>query len=213
MIDAAITDGVISLMAAIQGFAGIGIWDGEQRQANMLDGGAHYYDTYQCADGHWVAIGAIEPQFYSELAEKLGLPELLAETSESGGAFDSQFDKNRWRVLKPKIAERIRQKSREEWCRILEGSDACFAPVLTLGEAPEHPHNRARQSFLEVEGCVQTAVAPRFSRTPGAVRRPPVAPGADTSEILAELGMDGDAIEHLQTTGVVASAAAEAAAK
>ena len=201
VIDAAITDGTISLMAAIQGFAGIGMWDGEQRRANMLDGGAHYYDTYECADGKWVAIGAIEPQFYRELASMLELPELL--NADGSAPFDAQFDKSKWRELKPKIARRIREKTRDEWREIMEGGDACFAPVLSMAEAPQHPHNRARESFAEVDGCVQAAPAPRFSRTPAALRRPPVPPGADTAAILDELGLDAAAIERLKAEGAV----------
>ena len=202
VIDAAITDGVISLMAAIQGFAGTGLWDGESRQSNMLDGGAHYYDTYECADGQWVAIGSIEPRFYKLLAEKLDLPELLDENGETD--LLKQFDKGQWKVFKGKIAARIRTRTRQEWCDIMEGTDVCFAPVLTMNEAVEHPHNVARESFVTVEGFAQTAPAPRFSRTPGEVGRRPVLPGHDTDDILAELGLEADAIAALRKSGAVA---------
>jgi len=202
VIDAAITDGVISLMAAIQGFAGVGMWDGEKRQSNMLDGGSHYYDTYECADGKWVSIGSIEPQFYALLAEKLDMPELLDENGEVD--FMQQFDKTRWKVLKENISARIRTRTRDEWCEIMEGTDVCFAPVLTMAEAPTHPHNVARGSFATVEGHRQTAPAPRFSRTPGEVGRRPVRPGADTDAVLEELGLSADAIAGLRESGAVA---------
>ena len=195
VIDAAITDGVISLMAAIQGFQGMGRWE-QQRQTNMLDGGAPYYDTYQCADGEWVGIGSIEPKFYALLMEKLGM-------ESDGHTMEDQMDKQRWPQLKRRIADIIRGKSREEWCRIMEGTDVCFAPVLRMTEAVEHPHNRARDSFVERGGCWQTAPAPRFSRTQGEIQRDPVAAGADTTEILAELGMDEAAIEELRQSGAV----------
>ena len=204
VVDAAITDGVISLMAAIQGFAGVGLWDGERRQSNMLDGGSHYYDTYQCADGEWISIGSIEPKFYELLAEKLDMPELLDESGKAD--LTEQFDKTRWPALKRRIAERIRTRTREQWREAMEGTDVCFAPVLTLAEATEHPHNVARESFVTVEGHAQAAPAPRFSRTPGEAGRRPVLPGADTDEVLAELGLDADAIADLRDSGAVGSA-------
>jgi len=202
VIDAAITDGVISLMAAIQGFQGVGMWDGEQRQSNMLDGGSHYYDTYECADGKWISIGSIEPQFYAELAEKLEMPELLDENGQVD--FMKQFDKTQWKILKENISARIATKTRDDWVEIMEGSDVCFAPVLTMAEAPKHHHNAARQSFVDVEGYSQTAPAPRFSRTPGEVGRHPVKPGTDTDSILAELGLDADSIATLKSSGAIA---------
>ncbi len=199
VVDAAITDGVISLMGAIQGFQGVGLWDDSQRQANMLDGGAPYYDTYRCSDGEWVSIGSIEPRFYVLLMDKLGL-----EVGEH--SFADQFDKARWPALKQQIAGVIAGKTREEWCEIMEGTDVCFAPVLTMAEAPEHHHNRARGSFVNIEGYQQTAPAPRFSRTRGEIQRLPVRPGTDTAEILADLGMDAATIEALKNSGAVSSA-------
>ena len=201
VIDAAITDGVISLMAAIQGLEGVGVWDGSARQSNMLDGGAHYYDTYECADGEWVSIGSIEPQFYALLAEKLELPGLLDENGQAD--FAAQFDKSQWPIHKENIAARIRTKTRAEWCEIMEGTDVCFAPVLTMQEATKHAHNQARGSFVEVAGHTQTAPAPRFSRTPSEVGRHPVSPGTDTDSILAELGLDADTIADLKSAGAV----------
>lgn len=196
VVDAAITDGVISLMGAIQGFQGVGLWDDTQRQANMLDGGSHYYDTYQCADGEWISIGSIEPQFYALLMEKLGL---------GGGEIDfmAQFDKSQWPALKEQITAAFKTKSRDEWCEIMEGSDVCFAPVLTMSEAPHHHHNKARQSFVEIGGYQQTAPAPRFSRTPGEIQRLPVKPGTDSMEILREMGLDESTIAQLKDSGTV----------
>ncbi len=197
VVDAAITDGVISLMGAIQGFQGVGMWDDENRQANMLDGGAPYYDTYQCSDGEWVSIGSIEPQFYALLMEKLGLE--LGEHS-----FMDQFDKEKWPGVKQQITDIIATKSRDEWCAIMEGTDVCFAPVLNMSEAPQHHHNKARESFVNIGGYEQTAPAPRFSRTPGEIQRLPVRPGKDTAEILAELGLDEATIASLTESGAVA---------
>jgi alpha-methylacyl-CoA racemase len=199
VIDAAITDGVISLMACMQGLEGMGLWQGQSRQSNMLDGGAHYYDTYQCADGEWVSIGAIEPQFYAQLLEKLGL-----ETGTN--SFAQQFDQSQWPAMKKQITDIIKTRTRAQWCDIMEGTDVCFAPVLGIAEAPAHPHNVARRSFVEKEGFTQTAPAPRFSRTPGAIGRLPVAPGADTDEILRELGLDSATIDALKDAGEVSSA-------
>jgi alpha-methylacyl-CoA racemase len=196
VVDAAITDGVISLMAAIQGFKAMGLWDGG-RQSNMLDGGAHYYDTYQCADDKWVSVGSIEPQFYALLGEKLGI-------DIGGGDFMAQFDKTRWPELKQKIADAFKTRSQQEWCDIMEGSDVCFAPVLTMEEAPQYPHNVARGSYVERDGVVQAAPAPRFSRTPSAVQCSPVAPGADTRSVLQELGLADASIDTLLASGVVA---------
>ncbi len=201
VVDVAITDGVISLMAAIQGFEGVGLWNGDKRQTNMLDGGSHYYDTYECADGQWISIGSIEPQFYVLLAEKLDMPELLDENGQVD--FMKQFDKAQWKIFKENISARFRTKTRDEWTEIMEGTDVCFAPVLTMAEAPGHHHNIARKSFVEVEGYTQTAPAPRFGRTPGAVGRHPVKPGTDTDSILAELGHEADSIAALKDSGAV----------
>lgn len=195
VVDAAITDGVISLMAALQGLKAMSLWNGP-RQGNMLDGGAHYYDTYQCADGNWISIGSIEPQFHALLAEKLDIDLGVSD-------FSSQFDTGRWPALKEKIKRVVKTKTREQWCTLMEGTDVCFAPVLTMDEAPLHPHNIARQSFIELEGIVQTAPAPRFSRTPGAVQGSPPAPGRDSEAILAEAGLTPAQVEALRRANVV----------
>ena len=196
VVDAAITDGAASLMAAIYGFAANGGWDAE-RQSNMLDGGAPFYDTYECADGEWVAIGSIEPKFYELLAEKLG--EDLGTS-----ALMARLDKSRWPELKARIAQAVRRKTRAQWCELMEGSDVCFAPVLSMAEAARHPHNRARETLVERSGVVQPAPAPRFSRTPAAIQRDPVAPGADTDALLAEAGYAAAEVDALRAQGAVA---------
>ncbi len=198
VVDAAITDGVISLMSAIHGFAAMGMWR-PGRQRNFLDGGAPYYDTYECADGRFVAVGAIEPQFHALFMEKLGL--------EAGEAsFEAQFDSTRWAALKEKVRAAFATRTRHEWCEIMEGTDVCFGPVLSSEEAPSHAHNAARESFVEIDGVVQSAPAPRFSGTPGAIQGSPPAVGQHTDEVLAELGLGPAAIAALKQSGAVRSA-------
>jgi alpha-methylacyl-CoA racemase len=195
VVDAAISDGVISLMSAIYSFQAMGMWEAG-RQRNMLDGGAHYYDTYECADGNYVSIGAIEPQFYALLADKLDIDIGPAD-------FSQQLDKSRWPELKARIAERLKHKTRDEWCAIMEGTDVCFAPVLDMREAPGYAHNRARRSFVERDGVTQAAPAPRFSRSAGELPRAPVAAGADSPVILEQLGYDAAAQAKLKEAGIV----------
>ncbi|MGH6957166.1 MAG: CaiB/BaiF CoA transferase family protein [Caulobacteraceae bacterium] len=184
VIDCAMTDGAASLMAMFYGFSASGMWK-DERRANMLDGGAPFYDAYECADGRWIALGSIEPQFYALLLEKAGLTD---------PAFKAQMDRAAWPELKAKLAAVIKTKSRDEWCAIMEATDVCFAPVLDLAEAPRHPHNVARRTFVEVEGVTQPAPAPRFSATPGAVQGPPPAIGAHTGAVLADWGIDAPAM-------------------
>lgn len=195
VIDAAITDGTISLLAFACSQKGLGTWS-PVRQNNMLDGGAHYYDTYQCADGRWISVGSIEPQFYTLLLEKLGIP-----MAEAG--LDAHMTPDKWPPLKARIAAVFRTRTSDEWCQIMEGTDVCFAPVLSLAEAPDHPHNRARDSFVVRDGVTQPAPAPRFSRTPGAIQNPPPAVGQHTDEILRSLGFDGAAVGRMKTEGAV----------
>lgn len=197
VVDVAITDGVISLMAAMQGFQAMGMWSPEQRQNNMLDGGAHYYDTYECADGKYICIGSIEPQFYALLIEKLGV-----DIGEPG--FHQQIEKELWSQYKPAVAEAFKQKTREQWCEIMEGTDICFAPVLNMDEAPKHPHNIARKSFVEIDGVVQTAPAPRFSRTPGEIGGAAVAAGQNSTEVLIGIGLADQDIADLLASGAIA---------
>ncbi|HEY1752084.1 MAG TPA: CaiB/BaiF CoA-transferase family protein [Caulobacteraceae bacterium] len=179
VIDCAMTDGAASLMSMFYGMAASGIWS-DERRANMLDGGAPFYDTYECSDGRWISLGSIEPQFYALLLEKAGLDD---------PALKAQMNRAEWPDLKARVAAAIRTKTRDEWCAIMDATDVCFAPVLTLKEAPAHPHNAARKTFVEVEGVVQPAPAPRFSATPGAIQGPPPAIGADTEAVLADWGV------------------------
>lgn len=198
VVDAAISDGVISLMACMQGFKAMGMWGGS-RQGNMLDGGAHYYDTYQCADDEWISVGSIEPQFYALLGEHLGI-------DIGAGDFSVQFDPARWPELKQQIAAVFKTKTSAHWCQLMEGTDVCFAPVLSMDAAPTHPHNMARQAFVEVDGVVQAAPAPRFSRTPGAIQGPPCAPGTDTTAVMQSVGLSHEQIEKLLASGIIAQA-------
>jgi alpha-methylacyl-CoA racemase len=187
VIDCAMVDGAASLMAMFYGWKGVGFWR-DQRDANLLDGGAHFYGVYECADGGWITLGAVEAPFYAEMLRRLGLEE---------PAFGGQFDRARWPALKARIAEVVRTRTRDEWRAVFEGSDACFAPVLSMEEAPSHPHNLARGTFIERDGVVQPAPAPRFSATPGAVQGPPPAVGAHTAEVLAEWGLSAGEIAAL----------------
>jgi alpha-methylacyl-CoA racemase len=182
VIDAAITDGTASLMAMMFGLRASGIWT-DDRDANLLDGGAYFYDTYETSDGKYVAIGALEPQFHALLLDKLGIA--------GDPAFGAQMLKSDWPALSEKIAAAIKTKTRDEWTTLMEGTGACFAPVLAMGEAPLHPHNVAREALIEVGGVTQRAPAPRFSRTPGAVQGPPTEPGADAEAVFASWGIAG----------------------
>jgi alpha-methylacyl-CoA racemase len=182
VVDAAMVDGSAVLTTMIHGFRAMGQWV-DERQANLIDGGAHFYGVYETADGGYVALGSIEPQFYAELLARLGL---------DPAALPPQHDRSAWPALRARLEEIFRRRTRAEWCEVFEGADACFAPVLTMAEAPRHPHNAARETFVEIAGVVQPAPAPRFSRTPGAVQRPPARPGQHTAEILEELGLDPD---------------------
>ena len=161
VIDAAMTDGSAMLMASTYGQYGMDRWSA-QRASNLLDGSAHFYCTYPCADGKWIAVGAIEPQFYASLLERLGVDPL---------EFQPQYDQSRWQDWKQQLAAIFTNKTRDQWCEHMEGADACFTPVLDMSEAPDHPHNRARGSFIEVRGVCQPAPAPRFSRTHPEVRQ------------------------------------------
>jgi alpha-methylacyl-CoA racemase len=193
VVDAAMTDGAASLMTAFYGLAAAGIWRLE-RGMNHLDSGAHFYNVYETADGKHVAIGAIESQFYALLREKLGIVD---------PAFDAHMTREAWPGLKTKLEAIFKTKTREDWCALLEGTDACFAPVLNMAEAPGHPHNVARETFIEIEGVVQPNVAPRFSRTPGHVQGPPVKIGAHTEEVLRDWGFAAPEIAQLRAAGAI----------
>jgi alpha-methylacyl-CoA racemase len=162
VVDAAMCDGAASLMSMFFDMSAIGRWV-EGREKNFLDGGAHFYGIYECACGNFISIGSIEPQFYALLRQHAGL---------SDAAFDAQMDRKAWPELKAKLVEVFKTRTREEWCKIMEGTDICFAPILTMAEAPKHPHMAARKVFVERHGVTQPAPAPRFSRTPSAIREP-----------------------------------------
>ena len=194
VVDAAMVDGTASLTAFFHGLLRLGGWSTE-RQSNLLDGAAPFYDTYATADGGFVAVGALEPQFYAELLERLEL-----EPDEW-----PQHDRDRWPEQKAELAGIFASRTRDEWAEVFEGSDACVAPVLALDEAPDHPHNVERGAFLEVEGGGhEPAPAPRFSRTPGSVRSPAPDYGAHTDEVLTEAGFDDERIAALREGGAVA---------
>lgn len=194
VVDAAMTDGAALLMAMFYGMKAGGMWRNE-RGANMLDGAAHFYDTYECKDGKYVAIGSIEPKFYALLLEKTGLKE--------DPEFKSQMNMKKWPELKEKLAAVFRSKTREQWCELMEGTDVCFAPVLDMDEAPTHPHNQARETFIEYNGVVQPAPAPRFSRTVSEIQGPPPTVGQHTDEALADWGFSGEEIQSLKSNKIV----------
>jgi alpha-methylacyl-CoA racemase len=194
VVDAAMVDGASSLVTMIYGMLGAGLWQ-DRRAANLLDGGAPFYDTYACADGGHVAVGALEPQFYAALLEGTGLAGAL-----SGG----QFDVAQWPEHRRRFAEVFVSRTRDEWAAAFAGTDACVTPVLSLREAPADPHLVARGTFVEQDGVTQPGPAPRFSRTPGAVRGRQRLPGADTREVLAEWGFAGDEVAQLLASGAVA---------
>lgn len=194
-IDAAMVDGSALLTAMQWGFAAHGIWNLQERGVNWLDTGSHWYDTYRCADGQYLALGALEPQFYAELVKGLGLDVDLGK----------QMDPASEAATRELFAATIATKTRDEWVKTFEGLDACVAPVLTMAEAPTHPHNIARGTFVEDSaGTTQPAPAPRFSGTPLAAPEPAGVRGAQTGEILAELGYSAAEIEQLREAGAVA---------
>ncbi|MFO7634524.1 MAG: CaiB/BaiF CoA-transferase family protein [Caldilinea sp.] len=193
VVDAAMTDGAAYLMAMLYGVKAAGLWS-NQRGANLIDGGAFFYGTYECSDGKFVAIGPIEPQFYALFRQKLGIddPDLA-----------SHYDPSAWPQQREKLAAIFRTRTRDEWCALLEGTDACVAPVLDMDEAPEHPHNRARNTFVAVDDIVQPAPAPRLSRTPAAIPGAPPEPGADTERVLQEWGFTAADVQALGEAGAI----------
>ncbi|MBY4636709.1 CoA transferase [Sphingopyxis sp. XHP0097] len=192
VIDCAMTDGSALLAGMTWGFKAMGRLK-DEAGVNMLDGGAHFYDTYRCSDGKFISIGSIEPQFYALLREKTGL--------SADPAFDAQLDPSQWGPLKEKLTALFATRTRDEWCKLMETTDVCFAPVLSLEEAPQHPHNVARQSFVTVGGATQPAPAPRYSATTNDTPRQAPTVGADTDEVLASLGYDPTRIAALRESG------------
>jgi len=189
VVDAAMVDGSALLTTFFHTMIAQGGYWREERGTNLLDSGAHFYDTYETLDGKYIALGAIEPQFYAELIRLIGLSE---------EALPQQMDREKWPQLRERFAQCFKQKTRAQWCAILEGSDACFAPVLSMGEATQHPHNRARKTFVEICGHLQPAPAPRFDRTPGAIAGPPPHGGQHTDEVLRAWGFAPGELEALR---------------
>jgi alpha-methylacyl-CoA racemase len=181
VVDCAMTEGVASFMGMIYGEHAAGRWQ-DARERNIIDGGAHFYCNYECADGKWIAIGSIEAPFYRALLEGLGLTD--------DAEFAEQMNQAKWPMLKKKLAAIFRTRTRDDWCERFAGTEVCFAPVLSLGEAPAHPHNRARSSFVEVDGVVQPAPLPRFSATPAQVRSGPQPAGSGAAAALEDWGID-----------------------
>ncbi len=193
VVDAGMVDGAASLMIPVIGLHASGYFT-DQRASNILDGGAPFYDAYECADGKFVSIGSIEKKFYAILLDKLGLAD---------EDLPDQMDRDRWPELKARFAEVIRGKTRDEWIEIMEGTDVCFAPVMSMSEAHTHPHNVARENFVEVAGVTQPAPAPKFSRTPGRIHSPPSNPGEHTEAALADWGFAADDIAALKDSGAI----------
>jgi len=193
VVDCAMTDGSASLMSMFFGFTASGMWQPE-KGTNMLDGGAHFYDTYETSDGKYISIGSIEPQFYALLREKAGLTEDL---------WDAQMDRAKWPEMKEKIEGIFKTKTRDEWSELMEGTDICFAPVLGLDEAIDHPHNKERQTIVEIDGVKQPNVAPRFSGTPSEIQGPPPGVGAHNDEALSDWGFSAGDIDALKSSGAI----------
>ena len=193
VVDAAMVDGAASLMSMFHSFTAMGAWVPE-RGSNLLDTGAHFYDVYECSDGKYVSVGSIEPQFYAELRRLAGLAD---------DEWSKQMDRSAWPDFKAKLAAVFRSKSRDEWCALMEHTDVCFAPVLSIAEAPKHPHNVHRKTFREVAGVVQPSPAPRFSRTEPAIQGPPAHPGQHTAGVLTDFGFASAEIDKLMGSGAV----------
>lgn len=193
VIDCAMTDGSALLTALTYGLKASGQWE-DKPGVNLIDTGAHFYDTYETKDGKWISIGAIEPQFYALLREKLELTD--------DASFDAQLDKSKWDELKDKLTGIFKTKTRDEWCALLEKTDVCFAPVLSMEEAPNHPHNVDRGTFVEVDGVTQPGPAPRYSGTKMGAPEPSPKVGADAEEILALIGRESE-LDTLREAGVV----------
>ena len=187
VVDTAMVDGTAVLMTVFWSMKQSGIFNENAPGTNLLDTGAHFYDVFECKDGKYVSLGSIEPQFYAELLRLTGL--------EGDPEFARQMDTSLWPKLKERLRDKMREKTRDEWCAIMEATDVCFAPVLTMSEAAEHPHNVERRTFLNVNGAVQPAPAPRFSRTVPEIARGSAVAGENTAEVLKEWGVaDVDAL-------------------
>lgn len=193
VVDAAIVDGSASLMSIFFGMHASGFWS-DKRGLNLLDGGAHFYDTYETSDGKWISVGSIEPQFYALLLKHTGIDD---------PDFQQQMDMEKWPGLKKKLTALFKTKTRDEWCEIMEGTDVCFAPVLTFEEAIKHPHNVERKTFVELDGVIQPGPAPRFSRTKPEIQGPPPLLGEHSESALKDWGLDEHKIEALKALEVI----------
>jgi|TARA_B110000971_G_scaffold94502_1_gene97166 alpha-methylacyl-CoA racemase len=193
VIDAAMTDGTASLLSPFYGLMAMNMWTTD-RYSNKLDGGAHYYGSYECSDGKYISIGSIEPQFYSLLLQKCGITD---------AAFLAQQDQSQWPELRNKLTDLFKTKTQTAWCDLMEGTDVCFAPVLNLKEAPAHPHNQARETFIDIDGVTQPAPAPRFSRTQGQVQSPAAIAGEHTESILQDWGFSESDIGALKAAEAI----------
>lgn len=192
VVDAAMVDGAALLMAPLFGANAMGGWG--ERGSNLLDSGAPFYDVYETADGKYVSIGSLEPQFYADLLRRVGL---------DGEELAPQMDSTGWPVLRERLREIFKSKTRDQWCEVMEGAQVCFAPVLPMSEAPDHEHSKARASFVEIAGRTHPAPAPRFSRTPAETPRPPAKSGENTDEALAQWGLSADELKALHETGAI----------
>ena len=192
IIDAAMTDGAATLNAMIWGFRANGSWS-DDRGTNLLDTGAHFYDTYETSDGKWISLGSIEPQFYAELRQRAGLTE--------DKDFDAQMDRKAWGPLKDKLTALFLTKTRDDWCALMEMTDVCFAPVLSMAEAPLHPHNVERRTFLDIDGVMQPAPAPRYSAT--VTDTPVMTRATSTDAVLADFGVDAASVASLRAAGAI----------
>ena len=193
IIDAAMTDGTASLLSPFFGLMAMNMWTTD-RFSNRLDGGAFYYGSYECSDGKYISIGSLEPQFYALLLEK-------AEITDP--EFQEQLDEAAWPAKREKLNQLFKTRTRQQWCDIMEGTDVCFAPVLDLKEAPTHPHNIDRKTFVELEGVIQPAPAPRFSRTQGEIQGPAAMAGEHTREVLSAWNFTDQEIGELQASGAI----------
>lgn len=193
VVDAAILDGVALLNTCTYMMHSTGRWNG--RDANLLSGAAPYYSVYECSDGQFVSVACLEPKFYAEFLRLMQI---------DPATVPAQADESQWPQTRARFAALFRERTQSQWCELLEGTDACFAPVLGPWSAPEHPHVAHRGLFAEIEGHVHPAPAPRFSRTPGVISRPPAHPGQHTDEVLADFGVDPDRIAQLRAAGTVA---------
>lgn len=193
VIDAAMVDGSAALMAMFYGSRASGMWS-DDRGNNLLDTGSHFYNTYETSDGKYISVGSIEPQFYALLLKHTGIDD---------PDFQNQMDKSKWAGFKEKLTEVFKSKTRDEWCDIMEGTDVCFAPILSINEALEYPPNVERNTFVEVAGVMQQAPAPRFSRTEPEIQGPPPAPGEHTESALSDWGISDEELAGLKEAGAI----------